>query len=757
MRRLLVTEYLAVVALAVLGALSFHRVFIGNGFAGPAVGAAVASVGIAALANWRGLTRSSSAVASAISFVVFAIYAALPETAPNVVPTPSTFRELFGGLTSGWADLLTVSLPARAEPRLLVVTIAIVWLGGAFGGELVARSRSSILPTVPPLLAYLASLTFAASEPRSPAFLPASVAAATLAVLLVHANRWALLEPEIVRSRRRAPAPAGRPASPQASVDVPGDRWVLLGLPVIAVAVTLGVVVADVLPSRDGSFDPRSFRTQQVEREIVTTPLASVKAELQRNVTDPPVVLTIETESFRDARSVPLLRLAVLDTFDGATWSSSARYSKVGSVLPVSDDLDVSTRDVRQRITLRNFDLGPWLPAADRPIGIDLGEQDVPIGYDSGSGTIIAENGIPEGLTYEIVSQVAVPTDEELSAAVPLTGPEVENETAIAEGLPDALRLEARSLAAGAGSSPYDQLKALEAGLRSRYGYNEDVSAGHSYGRLARFVEDRRGYAEQFAATFALMARALGFPARLSVGYLTTAEPDEGGELEVLTEITSRETHVWPEVAFAGIGWVAFEPTPDRVASSPAPEQEATGTTIGGGLVEAQPVNEVGGGTSSGGSEPDEPLLSGPILGVLALLLAFVLAMLAMLLAKALLLRHRRRRENPAAQVLGAWASVTDRLIEVGVPIDPSMTAREVVWAAGDRSVAPEAVERLHAMVPLVTLALYAPAEPPRERALEMWKHADAFRREVLIGQPWWTAMTVALNPKPLVNSLGRR
>lgn len=757
MRRLLVTEFVALVALCVLGALSFHRVYIGTGFIAPVVGAALLSVGLAAIAAWRRLTGWSSALLSAAGFVAFTVYAALADTAPNVVPTPSTFRELFGGLTGGWAELLTVSLPARAEPRLLVVTIALTWLGGSLGGEFAARSRSSALPVLPPLLAYVASLTFAASEPRSPVLLPGLVAAFTLVILLLHANRWATLEPEIVRSgRRRTPTPQ-RTSNPQATLDVPGDRWVLLGLPVIAVAVGIAVVVAGAIPSRDGSFDPRSFRTQRVEREIVTTPLASVKAELKRNLADPPTVLTLETESFRDARSVPRLRLAVLDTFDGAGWSSSARYSKAGSVLPDGPEVDVATREVRQRITLRNFDLGPWLPAADRPIGIDLGEQDVPIGFDASSGTIITEDGARDGLVYDVVSRVATPTEAQLAVAVPASGPAVAAEIFLPDGLPSGLRDEAQSLSQGDSTAPYDRLKALEANLRSRYGYSEDVSAGHSYGRLERFIgSERRGYAEQFAATFAVMARSLGFPTRLAVGYLTT-ETGANGDLEVLTDITTRQTHVWPEVALEGIGWVAFEPTPDRVPSSPVDLADTPADAAGGGLVEAQPAREAGGAQAAGGGKPDRPFLSGTVLAIFALALAIVFVLAALVIAKALLLRHRRRREDPAAQVLGAWASVKDRLVEVGVPVASSMTAKEITAAATDEQVAPEAVERLHAMVPLVTLALYAPAAPAPERAQEMWAHADAFRREVLIGQPWWTNFAVVLNPKPLVQSLSRR
>ena len=36
-------------------------------------------------------------------------------------------------------------------------------------------------------------------------------------------------------------------------------------------------------------------------------------------------------------------------------------------------------------------------------------------------------------------------------------------------------------------------------------------------------------------------------------------------------DITTRQAHVWPEVYFEGVGWVAFEPTPARVPASEPP------------------------------------------------------------------------------------------------------------------------------------------------------------------------------------------
>jgi hypothetical protein len=101
---------------------------------------------------------------------------------------------------------------------------------------------------------------------------------------------------------------------------------------------------------------------------------------------------------------------------------------------------------------------------------------------------------------------------------------------------------------------------------------------------IARFLEDRSGYCVHFAAAMTLMARELGIPARIAVGYLPgrrvdVAKPaawglaDDGREVGVYSVGASR-LHSWPELYIDGFGWLGFEPTVGRggsAAASPAP------------------------------------------------------------------------------------------------------------------------------------------------------------------------------------------
>ena len=104
-------------------------------------------------------------------------------------------------------------------------------------------------------------------------------------------------------------------------------------------------------------------------------------------------------------------------------------------------------------------------------------------------------------------------------------------------------------------SAPGGAQPALELGL-----------AGEQ-GGLASFLAEsgRVGYCEQFAASMAIMARIIGIPARVAVGFL---EGDASGPNEY--EFSAHDLHAWPELFFPGAGWVRFEPTPgDRAPTVP--------------------------------------------------------------------------------------------------------------------------------------------------------------------------------------------
>ncbi|MBP6471105.1 MAG: hypothetical protein KBE23_03400 [Chloroflexi bacterium] len=105
--------------------------------------------------------------------------------------------------------------------------------------------------------------------------------------------------------------------------------------------------------------------------------------------------------------------------------------------------------------------------------------------------------------------------------------------------------------------NPYDQALALERFLR-QYPYSLDVAPPPpEQDPVDYFLFDlQTGYCDYYASAMAVLARSLGLPARLAVGYLAQP-PDETGA----QTIRQLDGHSWTEIYFAGYGWVEFEPT----------------------------------------------------------------------------------------------------------------------------------------------------------------------------------------------------
>lgn len=115
----------------------------------------------------------------------------------------------------------------------------------------------------------------------------------------------------------------------------------------------------------------------------------------------------------------------------------------------------------------------------------------------------------------------------------------------------------ARAVTAGA-TDDYERAQLLQDFFRDRDEFSYDLDTGYGYGyqAMAQFLEERRGFCQHFAATMAMMARTLGIPSRVVVGFL---EPERNTGDEFV--FTSDNVHSWPELYFEGVGWVRFEPT----------------------------------------------------------------------------------------------------------------------------------------------------------------------------------------------------
>ena len=211
-----------------------------------------------------------------------------------------------------------------------------------------------------------------------------------------------------------------------------------------------------------------------------------------------------------------------------------------------------------------------WLPEAFEPRSlvsttVDVGNSD--ISYEPSSSTLIVGRSLASanGLSYTVTS--ALPRfDPEVLKTIPLDAvPDtpVDSYTSLPSDFSPRVRDLADQVTAGAGSG-YEQALALQSFFRDgNFFYDANVNPGHSGNRIEEFLSSRRGYCEQFAGTYAAMARSVGLPARVAVGFTVgEADPDDPN----LYRVEGRHAHAWPEVFLPSVGWLAFEPTPGRGA-----------------------------------------------------------------------------------------------------------------------------------------------------------------------------------------------
>jgi transglutaminase-like putative cysteine protease len=209
-------------------------------------------------------------------------------------------------------------------------------------------------------------------------------------------------------------------------------------------------------------------------------------------------------------------------------------------------------RPLRQEFTLL-VPHGETLYAASDPYSVD---QAVTAQRLPENGDLVALEGQADN--YHVLSLVPQVTAQELADA-PTTYPSQIEKVylPLPSGLPQRVMDLAGEVTAEA-ETPYARALALEAYLRS-FPYDLEV-AKPPEGRdvVDYFLFDlQRGYCDYFASAMVVMARSVGIPARLAVGYAMGRYDSQQGAYVV----TEKDAHAWPELYFSDYGWIPFEPT----------------------------------------------------------------------------------------------------------------------------------------------------------------------------------------------------
>jgi transglutaminase-like putative cysteine protease len=357
------------------------------------------------------------------------------------------------------------------------------------------------------------------------------------------------------------------------------------------------------------------------------------------------------------------------------------------------------------------------LPLPYAPAGLAVAGSD----WQEASGTLMvfSTEQSPAGLRYTVTSHEADPTASQVGNQ---PAPNAISQEYGEYSGPDETRLQAIADKVTLGS---DTLLQAALDLQNWFAssgaftYTLQPHLPASRWLLKFLTTDRRGLCTQFAQAFAVLARLVGIPSRVAVGF--TAGTYSKGEWHV----TSADAHAWPELYFSGVGWLRFEPTPggaegQGTAYAPSYANGSTGPSGATGPSQAVLPPPTAPGQSAGKTPASsrirklgdpEPVGSGSIAAQQSsagLAFAIGIPVLLLLLVSwpaVTRLATRRRRwlaaHSDAGLAHAAWRELSDDLTDYGLSGSPGETpralTRRVAKAAHLSPAAAEAVIRIAA------------------------------------------------------------
>lgn len=697
-----------------LSSIGLHPLFMGGDWIWAGLGAiiAVASAGLLA----RRL-RMSAPLCLAVSLAGLHLYLTAVYTAHQalfwIIPTPRSLAKLVSLLGDGWSVANHYAAPVPLQRGVSLLAALGIGLVAVTVDFLAVRLRRAAPAGLPLLAMYSVP---AAVHEESIGWLAFLFGAAGFMTLLladaqeqvsgwgrhVYSARWTdenLSEPG---DRPVRAVTAERPDS--SALSASGRR---IGLAALTIAVIVPIFVPGIHPKGLFGLGGNGPGSGSGGANLIRTPNGLVSMHKELLQPGNAVVLTYRTD---DPDPDPeYLRMYALDRFDGEVWKESsfattAKDQIKNKALPPAQGLTPSTPTqlVNTKISIDKHTKGvTFLPLPYAPYRVQLnGDWRVQVP----SLMVFSLKDSADAKTFTVTSVRALPTVDQLQR---VSGGGYEQQivdaTVVPPSVPSSILLQAKKVVAAAHArGPYQQAVALEHWFSTTGGFSYSLNSPEPTGvsDLENFIfRQKVGYCEQFASAMALMARELGIPARVSVGY--TQGTREGDHWVVRTS----DAHAWPELYFNGAGWIRFEPTPvgtqtiagqgsatvPSYAETPSERGQQSGDTPSGQAGGAQGnANAAPGLRGHHLNEPDGPAAPlaapkkspGPPLGWIV---AGVLVVLLLAAPMAVRLVARRRRwaqgtatapgKDPAPRPPGPG-----RAPKSSAALDPAETAH-AAWA----------------------------------------------------------------------------
>lgn len=657
------------------------------------------------------------------------LFAFVPTAPLGAVPSPDALSRLRTVLQDGLSAVESYAPPAPTGTGLVALITLGVGVCAMTTHVLAVTLRTPVLAAAPLVALYTVPAAILADGAPWWAFV--LVALGWLAILVVDAHEQVGAWGQLVSQA------GGRTTG---AVRVGPGVWTgpatRLGLLAVAIALVVPPLVPGLNAAVLGGRGSGTTTTDAVDPDsIALDPFVSMRRDLQqsRNVE----VLTYRTTAAHPA----YLRSVIATTFDGEKWIpqtySSDEEPTIGAaeLAPPGIDARVATDDEQYQLQSQRLD-SPYLP-----LPYPVTQVDIPGAWhwDTDTAVAFSTDSTTKGARWDVSALELRPTVAQLQAA---TTPQQDTrerarQTQALQIPPRVIDL-ARQVTEGY-TTPYEKALALQWWFRTEFTYSLDVKGDPDADQLTAFLDDRAGYCQQFAATMALMARALDIQSRVAVGFTPGTEDGNG-----VWHVGTQDAHAWPELYFSGLGWVRFEPTP-RASS------DGGNVTVPGWagqdtlerLHREQPENTTAEPTPAAASAEDEAAAAEAAQAPVAdqvrhwlLLAAVVIVIVLALLPAAIRVRRRRRRLSLHGHDLaeGGWDELRDTVTDLGLAWSDADTPRQTEARLLRRGWADEQTAgAMHRLAGAVERARYAPpgGAEPTQVAVDVRRMRNALEQRV--------------------------
>jgi len=524
---------LALIALTLAGVFSLSRLFVGHAFAGPVIAVALGAHAVAWFCRRQGWSPIVASLAALVALVLLISWTVLPGSTTYGLPLLNTLHAAARSIHQATVDFHQVSAPAPVTQGFVLVAASGVGILAVLADWAAFRMRATLEATVPSFALFIFCAAIGSHARRTESVI--IEVAALLVFVVIH----------------------------QATVDLETSAWfnnrtdgalrsalsagAVIGLAALIVALNLGFRLPGA--TTKGVIAWRASDGAGSGTRSTVSPLVSLQARLLHPSTAPVfTVVSSQPEYWRQT---------ALDTFNGTDWNALSTYHTTGTNLSGGSTPTVGGQSVSQRFSITNLN-SPWLPAAYRPTNV-TGIKGIT--FDKSSGSLISNNNSLTGAVYQVTSVVSEGSSEvsRLEAAPAPDSGALKQDLQL-PAVDPAVKALAQQIVAGK-TTEYDKALAIQNYLRNPAMFTYDLN--YTYSRpdaLYHFLfVAQEGYCQQFAGSYAVLARLVGIPTRLAVGWTWGTETSKDTYV-----VTDEQAHTWPEVYFPGVGWVPFEPTPSR-------------------------------------------------------------------------------------------------------------------------------------------------------------------------------------------------